>query len=90
MWFRRFVHRRFITFERKADYPWQNPGAKWSGAWMSALREGVYWKQISIRQIRREIAIGHVSPAIFESMQRIDPPQPPTPRTSMGIGPGKG
>lgn len=67
-WFKALVRSRIAMFERSADYPWNSPDCESRNAWLGALREAVYWRRISIRQLRTEMARGHLSPAVFESM----------------------
>lgn len=69
-WFGRLLKRRVATFERAADLPWTNVSAPLHDVWMAALREAIYWKCVSIRQVRKEIARGNVSLDIFEKMSR--------------------
>lgn len=67
-WLRSMIKPSVAFFYRRTDCPWESASAPHHAVWMTALREAVYWKFVSISQVRRAIAQGHVSPSIFESM----------------------
>ena len=69
-WFERFARRAVAMFDRSACVPWKSASAAHHAAWMTALREAVYWKRVPIRKVRAAIARGNVSPGIFESMSQ--------------------
>lgn len=66
----RLLVQRVVRFDRSSDFPWSNASAKSHDGWMAALREAIYWKCISIPEVRRQIARGNVSARIFDSMSR--------------------
>ena len=69
-WLERFLKPRLAMFERSSDMPWKNAQAPHHDAWMTALREAIYWRCVSIRHVRSEIACGNVSPGIFKVMSQ--------------------
>lgn len=69
-WFDRFANQAIAMFDHSGALPWRSTAAPHHAAWMKSLREAIYWKRVSIRKVRAEIARGNVSPGIFESMSR--------------------